>query len=278
MKLAISNIAWDEKYDERVYGYLQKAEFTGIEIAPTRIFPEKPYEHLEEAKAYAEQIKKEYGLEIVSMQSVWYGLEESVFGKEESRKACAAYWTEAAAFAQAAGCPNMVFGNPRQRSVPAKDDGVWFLRPDEVAKIEEEFFGSISEITKEHHSCVGMEANPPMYHTNYMNRTEQVLGLVDRLHHPAFRLNLDIGTMICNGETFEELIEPYGGEAFFQKVSHIHLSEPGLALVQKRDIHKELAVLLRKYPYEGYVSVEMGKREELQEIFETVSYVKRIFG
>ena len=37
-QLAISNIAWHKEDDEAVYTAMQQAGFTGLEIAPTRIF------------------------------------------------------------------------------------------------------------------------------------------------------------------------------------------------------------------------------------------------
>ena len=47
LKLAISNIAWDKADDEAVYSCpCRQNGFTGLEIAPTRIFPEYPYENL----------------------------------------------------------------------------------------------------------------------------------------------------------------------------------------------------------------------------------------
>ena len=50
MKLSISNIAWSTEHDNTMYQFLKDNGFDGLEIAPTRIFPEKPYEHLSEAK------------------------------------------------------------------------------------------------------------------------------------------------------------------------------------------------------------------------------------
>ena len=67
MKLAISNIGWAEEQDSAVYGLMKQYGFTGLEIAPTRIFPEKPYERLKEAKDWAEWMKREFerwGLEV----------------------------------------------------------------------------------------------------------------------------------------------------------------------------------------------------------------------
>ena len=39
MKLSISNIGWEKKDDKAVYQFMKKYGFTGLEIAPTRIFP-----------------------------------------------------------------------------------------------------------------------------------------------------------------------------------------------------------------------------------------------
>ena len=48
-QLAISNIAWQKDDDETVYAAMQQAGFTGLELAPTRIFSEAPYENLTSA-------------------------------------------------------------------------------------------------------------------------------------------------------------------------------------------------------------------------------------
>ena len=48
-QLSISNIAWHKEDDEAVYTAMQQAGFTGLELAPTRIFSETPYENLTSA-------------------------------------------------------------------------------------------------------------------------------------------------------------------------------------------------------------------------------------
>ena len=80
MKLSISNIAWIGEQDETVYDWMQNLGFSGLEIAPTRIFPERPYEHLEEAAEWAKKLKEERGFTVPSMQSIWFGRTERVFG------------------------------------------------------------------------------------------------------------------------------------------------------------------------------------------------------
>ena len=59
MKLSISNIAWTKEQDEQVYSRMREYGYSALEIAPTRIFPEAPYDHLEEASSWAKQLKEE---------------------------------------------------------------------------------------------------------------------------------------------------------------------------------------------------------------------------
>ena len=62
MKLSISNIGWIKEEDERVYTLMHKFGFEGLEIAPTRVFPEKPYDDLGAAKVWREEVHSKYGL------------------------------------------------------------------------------------------------------------------------------------------------------------------------------------------------------------------------
>ena len=71
MKLSASNIAWDASADERMYKTLAAFGYSGVEIAPTRIFPEAPYDRCADAAAFAARLRDTYGLREPSMQSIW---------------------------------------------------------------------------------------------------------------------------------------------------------------------------------------------------------------
>ncbi len=73
IKLAISNIAWDKVDDENMYVFLKANKIMGLEIAPTRIFEQNPYEQLKCAKEYTNMLREQYNLNIISMQSIWFG-------------------------------------------------------------------------------------------------------------------------------------------------------------------------------------------------------------
>ena len=51
----------------------------------------------------------------------------------------------------------------------------------------------------------GMEANPPIYHTNFINDTQSAIELIEIVNSKGFRLNLDVGTMIENQESVSTL-------------------------------------------------------------------------
>lgn len=261
MKLSISNIGWKQPQDQQVYELMKKYGFCGLEIAPTRICPENPYDHLETIKEWKKTLKETYGFEVPSMQSIWFGRTENMFRSEDERKTLLNYTKKAIDFASVIGCKNLVFGCPRNRNLPEGAD----------KKIAIEFFKELGAYAAEKKTVIGMEANPPIYNTNYINDTRSALELVREVASEGFLLNLDVGTMIQNEETLEEL---QGQVPLF---NHVHISEPGLKMIEERSLHTELAQLLKKENYKKYVSIEMGAQEDWHVIEKCMAYVSHMF-
>lgn len=262
MKLSISNIAWVAEQDAQVYDLMKKYEFSGLEIAPTRIFPEHPYYKNVEAKGWSEGILEKYNFIVPSMQSIWFGRQEKIFGTQEERDILVAYTKRAIEFAEIIGCHNLVFGCPRNRAISEGQD----------AEIAEKFFKEIGNYAAEHRTVIGMEANPPIYNTNYINDTLSALALIDSVDSKGFLLNLDVGTMVHNEESVEELV----GKVHL--INHVHISEPGLKPIENRSLHLELRKLLEDEGYDGFISIEMGKVDNLHILEEKMQYVRSIFG
>lgn len=262
MKLSFSNIAWSSDMDALVFDIMSKCGFIGLEIAPTRIFPEKPYDMLHEAKVWSEKINSRYGFVIPSMQSIWYGRTESIFGSVEERQVLADYTKKAIDFADVIGCKNLVFGCPRNRIIPEGTDA-------DSAVL---FFKEIGDYAASRGTVIGMEANPTIYNTNYINYTEEALELISKVQSEGFKLNLDLGTMLYNNEQIDEL----AGKVAL--INHVHISEPGLKPIEKRSIHQQLKKLLDVESYRGFISIEMGKADELSQIRDAAEYISGIFG
>lgn len=261
MKLSISNIAWDTSEDSFIYKMMKKYGYSGLEIAPTRIFAEKPYEKISEAKEWSIGLANSEGFKISSMQSIWFGRQENLFGSREERQTLLDYTKQAIDFAVAIDCHNLVFGCPKNRNIPeGANVGVGI-----------DFFREIAQYALNKNTVIGMEANPPIYNTNYVNDTVSAIKLIDEISSEGFLLNLDVGTMVCNYESIDILSQNVS------KINHVHISEPRLAMIKRREIHNELAKLLRAEKYEGYVSIEIGKRDDIENIEECMYYIEEIF-
>lgn len=261
-KLSISNIGWEEKNDIYIFEWMQKYGFSGLEIAPTRIFPEAPYEKIKEAKTLAEDLKKQFGFAISSMQSIWYGRREMIFGSDQERQILIDCTEKAINFASAIECRNLVFGCPGNRNMPGNAD-------EEIAI---GFFREIGDYAASKGTVIGMEANPPIYNTNFINHTLTAFELIEKVDSNGFLLNLDTGTMIQNNEMISELM----GKVHL--INHVHISEPGLKPIEDRELHKSLKQILEAEGYQGFVSIEMGKVDDIRVIDEKLNYVRGVFA
>lgn len=257
MNLAISNIAWDPERDFDVYALMKQFNINGLEIAPTRIFPKSPYSDLAQAEAWAHGID----FYIPSMQSIWYGLTENIFIQSE-QDFLLSYTKEAINFASCIGCKNLVFGCPKNRNKP---------KSGKIADVIN-FFREIGNYAISKSCVIGIEANPTIYNTNFINSTKEAIALIRELKCPGIRLNLDLGTMIHNNENI--LIV----EDAINLISHVHVSEPYLKQIEKRAIHKELAKMLKQHNYQEYISIEMGRQENIDLIQESIEYIKETFS
>lgn len=263
MKLAISDIAWSEADDEVMYNFLKENDVTGLEIAPTRIFKENPYEQLEEAKKYSNMLMDKYNLNIASMQSIWFGKSENIFQSESNAEELIKYTKKAIDFATAIGCSNLVFGCPKNRNINNYEEDY----PKAV-----NFFKIIGEYALNKNVVIAVEPNPVIYNTNFLNTTEQALEFVKEINLDSIKVNYDLGTVIYNNENIEILRDN------IKYINHIHISEPNLKIIEKRELHKELVKLLNYLNYQRYVSIEMKNNENIDDVKKSIIYVKNLVG
>lgn len=262
MKLSISNIAWNDESDALMYQFLEKNQIEGLEIAPTRIFPEEPYDKLKEAREYAKQLKEGYNLEVSSMQSIWYGRTENIFVGKVYQEVLLEYTKKAFEFAHAIGCKNLVFGCPKNRRISSKED----------IEIAIDFFQRLGEIAINEETILALEGNPPIYNTNFMNTTKEAYEIVKRVGSDGVKLNYDLGTVIYNKEFVSEIID------MMDEVNHVHISEPFLEEIHFRDIHIELLEMLQLNKYNRYVSIEMKNLNDIDKSKKILGYVKSKIG
>lgn len=273
MKLSVSNIAWNIDDDKEMYKYLREKGIFSIEIAPTRIFPNKPYEDLKRAKEWTQELKIIDNLFVSSVQSIWYGKEGNIFHSKDRMKLIE-YTYSAIDFAKEIGAYNLVFGNPRARCIPI---GIGEKESNDIAI---SFFREIGNYAKKQGVVIGLEANPVIYNTNFINNTKSAIEMVKKISSDGCRLNLDLGTIIYNFNLDNEKSDLVGAERIIEEAlffsSHIHISEPNLKPIQKRILYELLFKHIKLLEYKGYVSIEMARREDLNDIKTAISYVRTL--
>lgn len=258
MKLAVSNIAFDNKDKDRIYSRMKKLGYIGIEVAPSIISGSNPYDDVVMSKEFQNKMKNEYGFEVCSMQSIWYGRKELLFGKEEERVFLLEYTKKAVDYAQRIGCRNLVFGCPRNR----------ILNDESKIELALSFFKELGGYADERNVIIGIEANPRIYGTNFLNSTKEAIDFIEMADSRGIGLNFDLGTVIENGESFDIV------RNHLELISHVHISEPHLVAIKEREMHQELFEILKSY--DGYISIEMGNQCSEVELLDAIDYIARL--
>ncbi len=253
MKLAVSNIAW--AYDERLdaYALLREHGIGGLEIAPGLLFAGEPDPIRPSEAAVQEQVAElaGYGLELVSMQSLLYGLADAqLFGSQEQRGRFEQGLTRAIDLAQRLGIGNLVFGSPRQRGIP---EG---MSQDEARAIARDTFRRLGTQAASAGCRIALEPNAAAYGTNYLTDLAEAIEAVEDIGHPAVMVNFDVGALHMNGQ-FEDIGEL--ARRALPHISHVHMSRPHLGPAPA-DEAEAAAILaaLRAAKYAGTVSIEMS--------------------
>ena len=263
MKYSISNIAWGAENDGEMYAFLKEQGIEGIEIAPTRIFT-NPYDNLELAHEYAWMLKNKYGLTVSSMQSIWYGVQQSIFGSDEDRAFLVDYTKKAILFAEAMGIKNMVFGCPRNRNMPEGNR-------EEYMETAKAFFKELGDFAAAHNTVLALEPNPVIYNTNFLNYTKDACEFVKEVGSDGLKVNVDMGTVIYNREN------PYLVKTYKNVINHIHISVPHLEYIGPCKEYSTLKKVLGKIEYEGYISIEMKNQNDIEKVKKAVLYLKEAF-
>jgi len=252
----MSNIAWPPAEARAAYALLARHGGTGLEIAPALAFPDAadPFvpDPAQIARFAAE--RAEFGLELVSMQSLLFGVTGAqLFGTDEERAVFAQAMGRAIDLASRIGVPNLVFGSPRQRAFP--DSMTAGAARDQAA----ETFTRLGDRARAAGTVIALEPNPASYGTNFLTSVAETAAFVAALDHPAITLNFDIGALIANDETADvaALWRMVRG-----RISHVHISEPELAPAPADPaLLARLAGELAALGYAGWFSIEMRQSE-----------------
>lgn len=264
-KLAVSNIAWNQHDDPEVLSLLKRYGVGGIEIAPTKIWPDWSGATQKAALTYAQHLQDK-GFVIPSMQAILYGKPDlQIFGDAKSHHALYEHMALVADIAEAFDAKVLVFGAPKNRDRGDLTEDEAFVRAVPV-------FQRLGEICHMRGVTLGLEANPAAYGCNFITSVKESAALVQAVDSPGFALHIDTGGMHVAQEDGANEIRKAGN-----LIRHVHISEPSLGHFHQHKInHMEHAVALEAAFYMSWLSIEM--RAEAGHELDNLDHACRFVG
>jgi D-psicose/D-tagatose/L-ribulose 3-epimerase len=246
MRLAVSNIAWETIEDEDVAALLKRYGVDAIDVAPGKYFP-VPQQATADDIAGVRRWWAERGIEITGMQALLFGTSGlNVFGSTESQDAMLAHLDAVCRIGAGLGAPRVVFGSPKNRDRSGLDD-------EQADSIATAFFHRLGDIAQSHGVTICLEPNPTCYGANFMVNSDETARIVQRVAHPAVKMQLDTGALAINGEDAEAVLERSAG-----LIGHIHASEPDLVpLGDGGTDHVKAHAAVMRYLPRHVVTIEM---------------------
>lgn len=244
-ELAISNLAWpDAQFDEAI-SLVQRAGFTGVEVAPTKIAPWDDID-TDGMRAYRDKLAAA-NLRPSSLQAIFFGKPQAqLLGDAEAFAAMKEHVALIGTIAEALGAGIAVFGAPRNRNRGE-------MTRDDAVSLAAERLAQLGTIAERHGLILAMEPVPANYGSDFLTSWRDVFDLVTSLDHPAVRLHLDTGCVALAGDDIAEAIR-LGSPV----LAHFHAAQPQIGsfddpLPQHAIAGRELAGIR----YDKWVSIEM---------------------
>jgi D-psicose/D-tagatose/L-ribulose 3-epimerase len=241
---AVSNIAWGPDEDDLAFRYLVEHGAEGVEIAPTRVWPDWAGAGMASAGILRRRLE-ESGLACPALQAVLFGRPElQLFGTSAQRRRLGDHLAFVAELAAELGAGVVVLGSPKNRVRDGK--------PMEEATTQAvAFFQEIGATYEQRGVRLALEANPPEYGCDFVTRLDEAHRLVEEVGSPGFVLHGDAGGMILNGE------EPGLLGELAPELAYFHASEPFLGPLNSKSMHHAFGRALADAGYDGWCSVEM---------------------
>ena len=241
MPLAVSNIALPAFDHLRELDALPGLGFTGLEVAPSRVW--RDGWDSARVEAYRRAVEAA-GLTVVGLHSLFFDHPElGLFKAPELRARTLDFTVALSALCRDLGGVTLIYGGGRRRGdVPA-----------EAAQAEtRRFLSELLPRMEGHGTKLCFEPLGPK-DSDFLNTAAQCRTLVEEIGHPSLGLQLDAKALVENGET-----GPATFAAVRDRLDHFHANDPGLVPPGSTGTvdHALLGQRLRHIGYTGWVSAE----------------------
>ena len=242
MKVAFSNIAWTPHDSPDVLALLRKQSVAGIEVAPTKIWPDWIGATSAAARQYRTWMS-DNGFEIPALQAILFGRPDLHLFDPSSEVALVEHLAHVAVLGEALGARVAVLGAPKQRTRGS-------LSFEEALERCVPLFRRLGRLFDEHGGCLCIEPNPRRYGCDFIVNAREGVKLVQAVDHPGFALHLDAAGMHLEGDVLAELwpeVHPM--------LRHFHISEPDLGGFSNPVVpHAANLAFLREHGYDNWCS------------------------
>lgn len=263
MKLAISNIAWNQHDDPEILELLQNNGVTGIEVAPTKLWPDWTAASHAPALEY-KKIMIDLGFTLPAMQAILFGKPELQVFDTSSHTAFLEHIKLLADIANGFGSKVLVFGAPKNRKrgqIPYS----------EAMDVSTEFFHKVSEICEAHECSIGLEHNPVEYGCDFITNVLDARELVEKVNHKGFKLHLDSAGLHMCGNEISDMINKAG------EFVHYHISEPMLEPIYGGVVdHEKAFKTLNSIHYSNWVSIEMKQPSSIELLQNSLERINKL--
>jgi len=216
LKLACSNIAWTDAQEVEVLPWLQAKGITGIEVAPTRVWPDWHGASPAAAREWRRRMA-DRGFVLPSMQALLFGRPDACLFGADGGRAFVEHLQFVASLGEGLGAQVAVLGAPRQRirgglsMAEAVDRATPVLR-------------RLAQTFHDAGSCLALEPARPEYGGDFCINTTEVSELVAAVDHPGMGVHIDAAALFAAQESISDLWQESHGLRWV----HYQLSEPEL--------------------------------------------------
>jgi D-psicose/D-tagatose/L-ribulose 3-epimerase len=254
VKISISNLAFKNHSLLETIKILEHSPIRGIEVAPTLIW-DKPLCVTKKERKDIRRIVKDHGLSIVGLQSLLYNQQDlQLFGSSHCRNDCKDYLKQLIDLCADIGGTILAFGSGNNRKT-------FNCQIADAFSIAASFFQDLALYAEGAGILICIEPLSSKYGCDFINTADEGAHLVKLVNNPSFRLLLDTGSMLLNGESAEDMIVKYS-----EIIAHMHINDPNL-LPPSRMLadHSNIAEKLKNISYQEWLTIEVMKEYSLIE-------------
>ena len=264
MKIGISTIAFQGKSFQEIIKEIQSLSLSGIEIAPGMLW-EEPLASSKNDRAEVRKNIFDHGLTAIGLQAIMYKQPSlKIFDSISLRNKCADHIKAMLELSSDLGGSLCVL-----RGVSFRDRQEMSYA--EAFKIAVDFFRKISQTAADCNVFLCIEPLSTKYNCEFINNADQGAQLVEEVNNPHFRLHLDSGSMILEGESPQEMIIKHA-----KHLQHMHCNDPHLSPPGSKDVdHAKIKESLKQIQYNHWITFEF--KSASQNIKEELTYAYKVY-